>query len=214
METKEAFEYFYLLEKEFWKDLEKDKDRIEYITYGGELRPEDMLLYGEFGFVLLGLKPALLIEFRDLKVNRLYLERVVQPVLSSLKRLKYHIIQHVETPETNLHGCIFIYNDRNEEEKVLLLLQSILNNKISPLKITEETMATILDYPGHLPRSEKELSTMKTVIYFHDTPNHGLIALTSFAMQASEQENVLTHFKHYQEICKNRLGIHMKLFLQ
>ncbi|KAI9485314.1 MAG: hypothetical protein EXX96DRAFT_544706 [Benjaminiella poitrasii] len=208
METKETFEYFCLLEKQFWRNF--DKKTIEYITFQGELKPEDMLLYGEFGFTLLGLKPALLIEFRDESINKLYIETVAQPAFYAMKTktLEYHVVQNVKTQESDLHDCVFIYNSQGR-----MLLEPILHEKVS--EISEETMASILDYPGHLPRSEREIPTMKTVIYFHDRiDKKSLIALTSFAIQLSEQEKTVTHFKHYQQVCRDKFGISLKLLIQ
>jgi hypothetical protein len=211
MEVKQAFEYFGLLEQQFWKNL--DKKSIEHVTFAGELKPEDMLLYGEFGFALLGLKPAVLVEFCDETINKLYLETVIEPVLFALKSktLNYHIIRHVKTPESDLNGCIFIYQT---EQSTLQELASILSNDRAS-QVTEENMAIILDYPGHLPNTEKEISSMLSVIYFHDRPNNkGLIALTSFAIQNIEREKALAHFKHYHSVCKDRLNIDLKLLIQ
>lgn len=211
MEVKQAFEYFGLLEQQFWKNL--DKKSVEHVTFGGELKPEDMLLYGEFGFALVGLKPAVLVEFCNEAINKRYLETVVEPVLFALKSktLNYHIIRHVKTPESDLNGCIFIYQT---EQSTLQELASIISNNKSS-KVTEESMATILDYPGHLPNTEKEISSMLSVIYFHDRPNKkGLIALTSFAIQNIEREKTLAHFKRYYSVCKDRLNIDLKLLIQ
>ncbi|GAA5816172.1 hypothetical protein MFLAVUS_009698 [Mucor flavus] len=210
MEVKQAFEYFGLLEDQFWSTL--DERTINHITYEGELKPHDMLLYGEFGFALIGLKPSVLVEFRDPVVNLLYLETVIQPVLFALKEktLNYHIVKDTKTPESDLNGCIFIYSivmatNLPELSTVLQATQKF---------ISEDTMATILDYPGHLPRSEREIPTIKTVLYFHNKPNEELIALTSFAIQDSEKEATLSHFKRYFTTCKEKLGIDLKLLIQ
>jgi hypothetical protein len=217
MEVKQAFEYFNLLEQQFWKNL--DKSPVDFITFQGDLKPEDMLIYGELGFALLGLKPCVLVEFRDAKVNKVYLETVIQPVLFALKKktLDYHIIKNIKTPESNLDGCILVYStDKIRTHHIQSELSSILTEKISEKKpISEDIMALLLDYPGHLPSCEKEIPTMQSVIYFHDRPNNkGLIALTSFAIQNSEKEKTLEHFKKYATTCKDMLDIDLKLFMQ
>lgn len=209
MDVKQAFEYFILLERQFWKNL--DKSSLDVITFKGELKPEEMLLYGEFGFMLVGLKPAVLIEFCDEKVNILYLETVIHPVLFALKEkaFDYHIIKEIKTPESNLHGCLFVYNKTLDNHD----LSSIISNTVK--EVSEDTMATILDYPGSLPKSEKDISTMLSVMFFHDRPNNkGLVLLTSFVIQVNEKEKTLDHFKNYQKICKNKLNIDLKLLMQ
>ncbi|KAI8641713.1 hypothetical protein BD408DRAFT_345591 [Parasitella parasitica] len=172
-----------------------------------------MLLYGEFGFTLLGLKPAMLVEFCTSAINKLYLEAVIEPVFFALKTntLRYHIIQHVKTPESDLNGCIFVYQTKqNMVPELALILSTSMG-----AKVTEESMAAILDYPGRLPSTEKEIPSMLSVIYFHDRPNKkGLIALTSFAIQSSERERTLAHFKRYHDVCQDRLNIEMKLLIQ
>ncbi|KAG1451752.1 hypothetical protein G6F56_007999 [Rhizopus delemar] len=205
MDIQYAFNYFYLLEKQFWSKL--DKSEIEYITFQGELTPEDMLLYGEFGFTLLKLKPCVLVEFRDEKVTRLYHEQVIHPVLEALsdKTLGYFVIsEQVKTPESDLQGSALIYHQ--EYKQVLDLFDH-------PTVISEEKMAEILDYPGHLPRSEREIPTMKTVIYFHDRKKTQ-IALTTFAIQAHEEKNTLSHFDKYKCACKEILNVDLKLLIQ
>ncbi|KAL7321217.1 hypothetical protein PS15m_001010 [Mucor circinelloides] len=215
MEVKQAFEYFALLEQQFWKNL--DQKTIQHVTFAGDLKPEDMLLYGEFGFALLGLKPAVLVEFCDEAINKLYLETVIKPVLHAIKEktLDYHIIQHAVTPESALNGCIFIYQTKQSALPELAFIMSNTATAVNDTEVSEESMATILDYPGHLPNTEKEISTMLSVIYFHDRPNQkGLIALTSFAIQNVEKEKTLAHFKRYQEVCKEKLNVDLKLLIQ
>jgi hypothetical protein len=209
MDVKEAFEYFGLLELQFWKNL--DKGTLDTITFKGELKPEEMLLYGEFGFMLVGLKPAVLVEFCDEKVNVLYLETVIDPVLFALKEktFDYHIIKDIKTPESNLHGCLVIYNRTLDNH----VLSTITSNTVK--EVSEDTMATILDYPGSLPKSDKEIPTMLSVMYFHERPNNkGLVLLTSFVIQVDEKEKTLNHFKNYQQICKSKLNIDLKLLMQ
>lgn len=208
MEVKQAFEYFNLLEQQFWDKL--NVNIVDYITFHGELKAQDMLIYGEFGFALLGLKPCVLVEFRDTRINLLYLETVIQPVLFALKEktLTYHVIKNIKTPESNLDGCILIYA-KAEESKIPFMLLNTEHQIIS-----EDTMATLLNYPGHLPNSENEIPTMKTVIYFHNRPNKELLALTSFAIQDSEKQETLHHFKSYFTACKDKLDIDLKLLIE
>ncbi|KAL9557710.1 hypothetical protein MBANPS3_001257 [Mucor bainieri] len=160
MEVKQAFEYFALLEQQFWKNL--DQKTIQHVTFAGDLKPEDMLLYGEFGFALLGLKPAVLVEFCDEAINALYLETVVEPVLYAMKEktLGYHIIRHAVTPESGLNGCIFIYQTKQRTLPELAFIMSNTATATTDTEMSEESMATILDYPGHLPSTEKEIATM------------------------------------------------------
>ncbi|KAG1145206.1 hypothetical protein G6F37_005594 [Rhizopus arrhizus] len=205
MDIRQAFNYFYLLEKQFWSSL--DKSTIEHVTFQGELSPEDMLLYGEFGFTLLKLKPCVLIEFRDKKVTQLYCEQVIVPVLHALadKTIGYFMIsEQVNTPESALEGSILVYQYDHKE------ILSLFDHSTT---VPEETMADILDYPGHLPRSEKEIPTMKTVIYFHDR-NTTRIALTTFAIQDNEKDITSSHFERYRYACKEQLDIDLKLLIQ
>ncbi|KAI8088161.1 hypothetical protein BDF21DRAFT_334452 [Thamnidium elegans] len=172
-----------------------------------------MLLYGEFGFALIGLKPSVLVEFRHEKVNILYLKTVIQPVLFALKEktLDYHVIKDIKTPESDLNGCILIYSISMVTR--LTALSNLLLG--SPGFIPEDTMATLLDYPGHLPNSEKERPTMKSVIYFHNQGNNQeLTVLTSFAIQNCEKDKTLEHFKQYFRACKDKLDIDLKLLMQ
>ncbi|KAI8971630.1 hypothetical protein BDF20DRAFT_825394 [Mycotypha africana] len=174
-----------------------------------------MLLYGEFGFLLLNLKPAMLIDFRDAKINQLYLETVVQPVMHALKSEtaitldQYIVKDDLRTPESHLNGCIFVYHTK--KRNLLLPIFEAQENSI----IFEETMAMVLDYPGHLPKDERDIPTMISVIYLHErAKNKGTVALTTFAIQQSEKEVTLKHFNKYKELCKRELDIELKLHMQ
>lgn len=208
MEDKQAFEYFKLLEQQFWKKL--DQKTIDSITMRGQLQPEDMLLYGEFGFTVLGLKPAMLIDFQSERVNQIYLETVVDPALVALKSklLNHHVIRNIITPESDLEGCVLVYNSTVENQAI----QDIINNK-EKKELSEEIMATVLDYPGHLPNSEHEIQTMLTVIYFEDKSGD-LTALTTFAIQENEKANTIEHFKKYYKECKEKLNMNMKVLIE
>lgn len=208
MNAKEAFRYFKLLEQQYWKSL--SQQTLQYLTYDGELRPEDMLLYGEFGFALLNLKPNVLIDFRDAKENANFFASVVSPVLDVCveKTLGYHTILNHKSYEKSLDGCILIYSINKPIKQVDLLLVDG-NNQF----IEEGTLATILNYPGRLPSNDKEISTMKSVIYFHDSPK-GLIALTSFAIQNSEEKYTIDHFKSYSTACNEKFDVKLKLLIQ
>lgn len=129
--------------------------------------------------------------------------------------MNYHIIQHAVTSESALNGCIFIYQTKQSALPELAFIMSNTVTAVNDTEVSEESMATILDYPGHLPNTEKEISTMLSVIYFHDRPNQkGLIALTSFAIQNVEKEKTLAHFKRYQAVCKEKLNVDLKLLIQ
>ncbi|KAI8880377.1 hypothetical protein K501DRAFT_255089 [Backusella circina FSU 941] len=167
-----------------------------------------MLLYGEFGFVLLGLKPCMLIEFRDEKTNQLYYTTVIEPVLHAmnLHNLKLRLLQNIRSPEADLHGCLLLYNQANS---------ALVENMFQSSGIVSESdMARLLDYPGHLPSSPEEIQTMKLVLYFHLRPNKSLLAVTSFAIQESEKQATQSHFERYKRVCQDRLGIELKLLVQ
>ncbi|KAI9281653.1 hypothetical protein BY458DRAFT_499290 [Sporodiniella umbellata] len=205
MDVKRAFEHYYLLEKQFWSGLSASE--IKHVTFEGDLRPEDMLLYGEFGFALLALKPCVLVEFRDEKVTRRYSEQVIQPVLATLAEpiLAYFTItQQVTTPESDLTGSGLIYHRDHAQ---------LIKSFDHPTRLTEATMAHILDYPGHLPRSQQELATMHTVLYLHHRPPY-TIALTTFAIQTHEKEHTSHHFQKYRHACQEKLNITLKLLIQ
>ncbi|OBZ86016.1 hypothetical protein A0J61_05928 [Choanephora cucurbitarum] len=214
MEVKQTFEYFMLLEQQFWRNL--DQESIQNITMKGQLKPENMLLYGEFGFTLIGLKHALLVEFCDEKVNILYLKTVIEPVLfaSKSKTLSCHLIQHIVTPESDLHGCILVYHHDNLLPDISMLISK--SKQEENAELSEDTMAAILDYPGHLPKDEEEIPTFLSVIYFHDKGggDKGLTAVTSFAIQQKEKPTMFAHFERYKTASKQWLGIDLKLFVQ
>ncbi|ORE04793.1 hypothetical protein BCV72DRAFT_251006 [Rhizopus microsporus var. microsporus] len=166
-----------------------------------------MLLYGEFGFTLLELKPCTLVEFRDIQVTRLYCEQVIVPALHSLekKTLDYFIISNqVKTPESDLQGALLIYHKDH---------QGIIATFDHDTTVPEERMAEILDYPGHLPSSEQEVPTMKTVIYLHDRKTTQ-VALTTFAIQTHQTDAMISHFQRYKHACKERLDIDLSLIVQ
>lgn len=76
--------------------------------------------------------------------------------------------------------------------------------------VSEERLAEILDYPGHLPSSEQEIPTMKTVIYLHDRQTTR-VALTTFAIQTHQTDAMISHFQRYKHTCKERLDIDLSL---
>lgn len=206
MNVKEAVEHFKLLEQQYWKSL--SQETIDYLTDNGELQPEDMLLYGEFAFALLNLKFNVIIDFRDPKENDNFFASVVKPVLDACteKTLRYHTIKQHLSHEKSFKGSILLYNIKKPVKEVELLLSGE-----TPF-VEESTLATILDYPGTLPATEKECETISTVVYYHDSPE-GLVALTTFIIQESEKKYTMAHFMHYASICKEKLDMHLKLFM-
>lgn len=206
MNVKEAVEHFKLLEQQYWKNL--SRETVDYLTDNGVLQPEDMLLYGEFAFALLNLKHNVIIDFRDPKENENFFASVVLPVLDACaeKTLKYHTVKHHLSHEKSFKGSILLYNVNKPVKAVELLLSD------ETQFIKENTLATILDYPGTLPATEKDFETMKTVVYYHDSPE-GLVALTTFIIQESEKKYTMAHFMHYATTCKENLDMQLKLLI-
>ncbi|CDS04947.1 hypothetical protein LRAMOSA07477 [Lichtheimia ramosa] len=167
--------------------------------------PADSLLYGELAFVLVGLKPCMLIDFpRDTSstssITQLYRQAVLEPLKDDICINEIH--RPLASAEMNLEGCLLVH-------KSSPLVQQLLNQQDE--LVSETLLAQLLDYPGRLPDSSDEISTMCEVVYYA-MPSK--VILTTFAAQQDELDQVQAHFDRYKEQCHTQLGMELGLLVR
>lgn len=170
--------------------------------------PADSLLYGELAFVLVGLKPCVLIDFpRDSSpstssITHLYRQAVLDPLKEKCGICINEIHHPLASDEMELKGCLLVHKSSS-------LVQQLLDQQDE--QVSETSLARLLDYPGRLPQSSDEISTMCEVVYYA-TPSN--VVLTTFAAQQDELDQVKTHFERYKEQCHTQLGMELGLLVR
>ncbi|KAJ8658511.1 hypothetical protein O0I10_005864 [Lichtheimia ornata] len=169
--------------------------------------PADSLLYGELAFVLVGLKPCVLIDFpRDASastsITHLYRQAVLDPLKEQYDICINEIHRPLASDEMELKGCLLVH-------KSCPLVQQLLDQQDE--QVSETLLAKLLDYPGRLPESSDEISTMCEVVYYA-IPSK--VILTTFAAQQDELDQVKAHFARYKEQCHTQLGMELGLLVR
>jgi hypothetical protein len=223
------YEHFKSLEQSFFSNL--SSAQIKSLTCNGSLQVQDSRLYGEFAFLISGLKPCLLVCFPDPELNALFTSAVLEEVLQRQSRFQILTVRRsLVSDEMDLRGCVVILDQENA-------LASMASNMIEDQKcssVSESTLALLLDYPGSLPSCAEELDTMLEVAYL-DTARYvtrNIISLvttmlnsvrhrsrdnptvvTTFAAQQKENKNVNRHFERYRDRVKE-LGIDLRMSIR
>lgn len=198
-----AYQDYRRLERDWFETL--PLNQLNLLTDRGRVPIGELHLYGEVGFLLLGLKPCVLVEHipRELRTLDSYIQGVCKPwlnrwftedflrhthllsdssssegldleneadgvasVSNPSSPLPIHIagqlISHeLQSPEISLQGCWLFYN--TSHQLFPDLEATILDKTCS--EIPEDMLASLLDYPGSLPKSQNEISTMLRVGY-------------------------------------------------
>ncbi|GAB5592605.1 hypothetical protein Unana1_07505 [Umbelopsis nana] len=203
------YEHFKSLELSFFSNL--SSAQIKSLTCNGSLQVQDSRLYGEFAFLMSGLKPCLLVCFPDPELNALFTSAVLEKVLQRQSRFQILTVRRsLVSDEMDLRGCVVILDQENA-------LASMASNMIEDQKcsrVSESTLALLLDYPGSLPSCAEELDTMLEVAYLdtarsRDNPT----VVTTFAAQQKENKNVNRHFERYRDRVKE-LGIDLRMSIR
>ncbi|KAF9578767.1 hypothetical protein BGW38_005276 [Lunasporangiospora selenospora] len=156
--------------------------------------------YGEWAFLLAGLKPCLLIQLRTPDQTVLFFREVLAPFFRQHEvtlhqlQIDYSLITRpVRSPEMDLRGFILVWNkdmvSRHPQRDRLLRgidmlcgshssysLPSAPNESAARViadrtaLISEEDLAMMLDLPGRLPETESEIFKMVEVSYWHERP--------------------------------------------
>ncbi|KAF9358219.1 hypothetical protein BGX26_002223 [Mortierella sp. AD094] len=166
--------------------------------------------------------------------------------------LNCHLItKDIRSPEMPLQGCVLVWSDRtvqlhpqsvrirrgisllcsSEGQKDPLATGTMGNETaakdINTRLISEQDLAIMLDLPGRLPESEKEMHQMIEVSYWHQgdigigggqndraTAEASPTLLTAFAAQPDQVPNIQIHFKRYRDTIREIFGIQLKLHIQ
>ncbi|KAJ9087878.1 hypothetical protein DSO57_1028794 [Entomophthora muscae] len=225
--------------------------QLNLLTDRGRVPIGELHLYGEVGFLLLGLKPCVLVEHipRELGTLDSYIHGVCKPWLScwfsatsssqarlisdssssesldkelnlelqtsNLKSVSLGTIhvcgqvisRELQSPEISLQGCWVFYNTAHQ---LFPKIDSILLNQRC-LEITEDTLALLLDYPGSLPRSQTEISTMLRVGYVETSSEYWL---TTYAGQSRQLSAIQDHFHTYRQQFLSHYDSELQLFIE
>ncbi|KAI8579137.1 hypothetical protein K450DRAFT_244063 [Umbelopsis ramanniana AG] len=207
--TSTLYQRFADLEQHFFANL--SVTQMKNLTCNGSLQIRDSYLYGEFAFLISGLKPCLLVCFPDTSMNTIFQNTVLDNVLQNQSRFQVYMMdRNVVSDEMDLNGCLFVVDQENTLAPVVMAL---LEDK-ECCSVSEQTLAQILDYPGSLPSNAGELETMVEVAYCDvakssDSPT----IVTTFAAQHGEVEKVKQHFEKCKQSVSN-FGIDLKLSIR
>ncbi|KAI8082746.1 uncharacterized protein BX664DRAFT_338970 [Halteromyces radiatus] len=152
-----------------------------------DITTHDLYMYGEVGFYLCGLKPMVLFDVITALPD--YIDQVVRPWMDQYNNLLVNSVlvkRQLYTPEIDGQWMFLLVRTKTTSH----LLQQ------EQLHMSEEQLATLLDYPGRLPRSMDELPTMREVVYYDQ---HTRLVLTTFASQLEQQQQVMQHFTRYKD---------------
>ncbi|KAI9318581.1 hypothetical protein BX666DRAFT_2111384 [Dichotomocladium elegans] len=211
LSASQAVQHYREREEAYFNALTPDAQT--FLAHHG-LTAADSFLFGEFAFVLLGLKPCLLVDLPGFVAEQYY-DRVLdplQPMLAALDLCLRRIDHPLMSPEMpTLEGMLLIYQNHQHNRVATAALRDSAS-------ITEETLRRLLDYPGTLPADESQLETMVEVIYYihmrDSSAENQSLALTTYAAQESELGQVREHFKRYQEACRLKLGMELLLLVR
>lgn len=176
---------------------------------------EDSFCYGEFGFLLVGLKPCVLIQFPSARENIIpaYKRFVLDPLVERLDAFQVHVAI-IDTPVKSaelgeLRGSLLIYNSSHELGSQV---QSSLLSASSTF-VSEEQLASLFDYPGNLPKSEEQLLSMLEIAYL-DNSRNDMRVITTFAALEPQLELVKKHFAIYKDVCSRQLDMDLRLVIR
>jgi hypothetical protein len=154
------YQRFVDLERQFFTTL--SPTQVKNLTCNGSLQIEDSYLYGEFAFLISGLKPCLLVCFQDPSLNILFKHTVLDNVLQNQNRFQICVVdRNIVSDEMDLEGCIIVVDEDNATAPTATKL--IQDEHCST--IAEQVLAQLLDYPGSLPNDAAELESMVEVAY-------------------------------------------------
>lgn len=135
---------------------------LALLTADHTLSQPDLLHHGEFAFLILGIKPCMLVSFPSAALNARFRNEVCLPALEGAEGFLCIVIEHdLRSPEMEFRGAVVVMNERHERHGVV---QKIFLDE-SVVRVEEEEVAIALDYPGNLPRTEEEAREMVEVGY-------------------------------------------------
>ncbi|KAI9205564.1 uncharacterized protein BJ171DRAFT_614990 [Polychytrium aggregatum] len=210
-QLRELFETFKAAEHKYISTL--PADHIHALTGNGQLSIQDMYLYGEIGFLLLGLKPAVLIHFPQLpNFASEYVQAILHPLEARLEAegLRLFKIEHdLASPESRFQLSWVVINLRHPLGAESL---SVFCDRSSE-SVSESQLAQCLDYPGSLPTDPaKAHDHFVEVGYFDVDPGSGAKRLvSSFGALRPELPKVRQHFEHYKAGARPWMNLTMEL---
>ncbi|KAG0296511.1 hypothetical protein BGZ96_009330 [Linnemannia gamsii] len=162
-------------------------------TTGASNLEDCSLHYGEFAFLLAGLKSCLLLQLPTPAMTTAFFHAVIVPQIMhhpaykvlSAKELGLGvglecrlITRNVRSPEMSLQGYILLWSSTTvEAHPQAALIQRSIDLLCPPPPsdsaaattaiVSEQDLAIMLDIPGRLPGSEAEIRAMVEVSYWH-----------------------------------------------
>ncbi|KAF9091875.1 hypothetical protein BGX29_010723 [Mortierella sp. GBA35] len=221
----------------FFLNAERAWMQGQSITATTAALEECSLHYGEFAFLLAGLKPCLLLQLPNPAMTQTFYHQVLSsqlmhhPSYQTLSRsqgLECHLItRDIRSSEMSLQGYVLLWcSSTVDSHPRQVAIQRSINllcppspskeGKEGPVMISEQDLAIMLDIPGRLPSTENEIRAMIEVSYWHDhaDPDESPVLLTAFAAQPDQIPSIQTHFKRYRDTVRTLFNISLKLHIQ
>ncbi|KAF9919264.1 hypothetical protein FBU30_011083, partial [Linnemannia zychae] len=147
------------------------------------------------------------------------------------------ITRDVRSPEMSLQGYVLLWNTQSvASHSQAATIQQLINllcpppshshfmTSPTPALVSEQDLALMLDIPGRLPSTEKEIQTMVEVSYWDQAQQDTLgsdnnnddspVLLTAFAAQPDQISTIQAHFKRYRDSVQTLFDINLKLHIQ
>ncbi|KAL6061257.1 hypothetical protein QOT17_013008 [Balamuthia mandrillaris] len=202
-------------EERWWHDVPSSHKRA--LEEQG-LQPESMRVWGEILFLLLGLKPGVILtglssseQVKDF-VQKVFVE---SGLLRAHPEWKSGLVERdMETSYFNFKNSFVIYDDSREDAAPVARRLLDASSSSPPPPLSEKEIATLLDYPVHLKEGaeleeqQKRQASLVEVAYFVEErqgekeEETRRLLVTSFGAEEAEiKPRVLPHFQRYREAC-------------
>ncbi|ORX67061.1 hypothetical protein DL89DRAFT_259598 [Linderina pennispora] len=183
--TTRAIRRLYTREKQWLGS--RSSEQLALLTQEGELQLSEQLHYGEVAFLVLGLKPCVILDYAGDRTQLAdYITSVIQPSLRELNEVgrqskhlpitntsgeyprQFNLVcrridGELASPEVpNWTGAYALYDAAWEESEVWTK-EHLLNPETK--FVSENELAKGLDYPGSLPNSVQDARSIVPVSY-------------------------------------------------
>ena len=176
------------------------------------LNPDNLFHYGEFLFVVAGLKPAMLFShLTDQPMAEAFFAQVALPFLSESQKGSFCLrpVKKLVTSNGDLSNSWLIYDHTGPHAAtVAALLRTLEESAMVP----EIRMAELLDYPVSLPEEGEDpgASQFYEVGYLH-VQGVARTVLTSYGAFEHDLKKVRQHFARYSERLRGMVELELAL---
>ncbi|TPX67066.1 hypothetical protein SpCBS45565_g04048 [Spizellomyces sp. 'palustris'] len=222
----ETITAFRNLEANFFSSLSPQDLRA--LTLNSCYAPTDLCHYGEFAFLVLNLRPCVLIYVPSLEIASTeprvhdlllqYIQGVWIPSIRSLAdTFKLKKLSKVSSPHALLDGAWICTNMKHADAQYVQRTFFAEDLSGRPRVVSEADMARVLDYPSVLPEVDpQEHDQFIQIAYLEDDgktatgPSQKTPIMTCFISRSDDLSKVKEHFAKYNAATQT-VGITLRL---